>query len=453
LPAEPGRARRGEALRKLVHIGAGTFSLLLRWLPPWGAWILAGAALMLNVFVLPRATRHALEREGERRGGVAWGIIFYPVSVLLLCIVFARRLEIAAAGWAVMAFGDGCATLAGRAFPRPRLPWNRDKSVAGSAVFLGAGIVAAWGIYRFVAAGHGRVLDPLDALLVIAAAAGLAALVESLSTGIDDNLSVPLVMSVAVFAFEAVDLGVFREQSTVLLERLAWGAGINLVVAGLALRMRSVDRSGFVTGVLVGTAIFVFAGPAGYAILLAFFVLGSGATRIGYAGKAAAGIAQEKGGARGARHAVANCGAALGLSFLAAATPYGPYLVIAFVAAFATAAFDTVASEIGQAYGRHTVMITTLRPARRGTDGAVSLEGTGAGMLASALVALLAWGLDLIPAAGMAPVLAGAFAGAMGESYLGATLQAIKLVDNEVVNFLNTVAGAGVALALIPVFV
>ena len=55
---------RGERLRKAVHIGCGLFALLLRWLPAWGAMLMAGAALLFNAFLLPRLTGHALERDG-----------------------------------------------------------------------------------------------------------------------------------------------------------------------------------------------------------------------------------------------------------------------------------------------------------------------------------------------------------------------------------------------------
>jgi uncharacterized protein (TIGR00297 family) len=169
---------------------------------------------------------------------------------------------------------------------------------------------------------------------------------------------------------------------------------------------------------------------------------------VGYAVKQAAGIAQARGGARGVRNAVANCGAGAVLIMLAAATPHGALLLVGFVAAFATAAFDTVSSEIGQVYGRRTFLITTLRPVPRGTEGAISLEGTLAGVAASLLLGGLGVATGLIPVAALGPVLAGAFAGAMGESVLGASLEARQVVDNEVVNFLNTVAGAAVAVAL-----
>ena len=43
---------------------------------------------------------------------------------------------------------------------------------------------------------------------------------------------------------------------------------------------------------MVGTFIFTFGGWRGYLMLIGFFIVGSVTTKIGYAGKAAAGIAQ-----------------------------------------------------------------------------------------------------------------------------------------------------------------
>src|SRR6185503_7894139 len=99
-------------------------------------------------------------------------------------------------------------------------------------------------------------------------------------------------------------------------------------------------------------------------LLLAFFVIGSAATKLGYRRKEAARLAQENKGRRGARHALANAGVA-------------------------TAAADTSSSEIGQLLGRRTYLPTNFKPVPRGTEGAVSLEGTLAGILASLVIASL----------------------------------------------------------------
>lgn len=444
MPPEAALAR-GERLRKTVHIGCGLFALLLRWLPAWGAALMALAALLFNALLLPRLTGRALEREGER-GGLAWGIIFYALSVLVLILAFQDRLELAAAAWGIMALGDGTASLVGRRFPAPRLPWNERKSVAGSAAFLAFGSLAGCGLMLFCARDPSGGPGLPAALAMAAAAALVAGLFESLPIGLDDNLSVPFAAGATLWALSLVEPGAVAAAAPVALERLPWAVAVNAVLGLAAWRARAVNLSGLIAGCVLGGAIFVGLGAAGFLTLLTFFVLGTGATRVGFAAKEAAGLAQARGGRRGAENALANAGAGAALALLAATTPHAELLIIAFVAAFATAAFDTVSSEIGQVYGRHPVLITTLRPVPPGTEGAVSLEGSGAGIAASAVVAGVAFALGLLPPSGLLPVLIGAFVGAMAESYLGATLEAVRVLDNELVNFLNTVVGAAVAV-------
>ena len=56
------------------------------------------------------------------------------------------------------------------------------------------------------------------------------------------------------------------------------------------------------------------------------------------------------------------------------------------LAALCEAAADTVSSEIGQVLGSRPRMITTLRLAEPGTDGAISFGGTMAGIVAAGVV-------------------------------------------------------------------
>ena len=135
-------------------------------------------------------------------------------------------------------------------------------------------------------------------------------------------------------------------------------------------------------------------------------------------------------------------------AFLALATGYPELFLVAMTAAFATATCDTVSSEIGQAYGRHYYLVTTFKPVSAGTDGAVSLEGTLAGIAGALVLGGVAWGVGMISLGGVLVVVAAAFIGATAESYLGATFEKAKLIDNELVNFANTVIGGLCACAL-----
>ena len=64
------------------------------------------------------------------------------------------------------------------------------------------------------------------------------------------------------------------------------------------------------------------------------------------------------------------------------------------------------------------------------------------------MLAVLALDSGLISASSALIVVVAAFFGATLESYLGATVEAIERVDNELVNFINTVVVALVAGAL-----
>jgi uncharacterized protein (TIGR00297 family) len=293
-------------------------------------------------------------------------------------------------------------------------------------------------------AGH----DAAVLLAACASAALAAAMAESLQTGIDDNILVPLVGGTVLWAATLVEPTRLLDAAPTLRTNLLLGAAVNGGLALLALAARGVGASGAIWGVVLGTILFAFGGWPGFLMLFTFFVLGTAATKTGFARKAALGIAQERGGRRGGKNALANATAGVVFAALMASTPYATAFALALAAAFATAASDTVASEIGQAYGRRHYLVTTFRRVAAGTDGAVSVEGTFAGILASLVVAAVAAGVGLIPPAGIAIVAIAAFVGTTLESYLGATFERLELVDNEVVNFANTVVGGLVALAL-----
>jgi uncharacterized protein (TIGR00297 family) len=110
---------------------------------------------------------------------------------------------------------------------------------------------------------------------------------------------------------------------------------------------------------------------------------------------------------------------------------------------------DTCGSEIGKRWGRHTLLITSLRPVPAGTEGAVSLEGTAASLVGGLLMALVMLALGLIPGPSTW-LLVGAVAllATLAESVIGATLQRRwSWLSNELVNGVQTLVAALLALA------
>jgi len=424
----------------------GGFAFLLRWLTPLQAAALAATAVAFNLFVLPLVTKRGLERPGEARG-LGSGIVLYPIAVLGLLLVFARSLHVAAAAWGLLAFGDGMATAAGKLVGGPTLPWNRAKTWSGLAAFVIFGGAAS--SFLFVWTRPDAVSDTRVFVVGGLIATIAAALAESVPSGINDNVLVPLVGATLFFATSAVDPACLDAAGGTMARNAAIGLAINLALAAAAWAAGGVRRSGVIAGILLGTALYAFGGFPGFAPLLTFFALGTAATKLGHARKAALSLAQEQGGRRGAVEALANVSAGTLFAFLALATPHAALFAIALAAAFATAAADTVSSEIGQAFGRRHLLATTFRPVPVGTDGAVSLEGTLAGIAASALVALTAVAVGLVDRSGALVVVLAACAGNYFESVLGATLEHRLGLSNAAVNFANTVAGglAGLFLA------
>ena len=439
---------RGELARKVVHMGVGAIAFSLRFLGPLWAAILAAGALGFNLFLLPRIGGRKLWRQHEVDSGTSIGIILYPLTVLLLILVFWQRLEVAAAAWGILAFGDGMASVAGMSLGVRKLPWNPRKSWMGSLAYVLFGTLAAAVLLVWTAPNQGRSYGWAFALVACFATTLLAAALESLPQGLDDNLGVPLVSGLFLLGLVLTQghWGAFLADPGLPL-RLIIAAAVNAALAGAAYAARTVNRSGVVAGFLVGFVIYAFLSWQGYLLLMAFFVIGSACTKFGYRKKAAAKLAQEDKGRRGARHALANAGVATACALFAAMTGHPVLFALAFAGAFATAAADTSSSEIGQLLGRRTYLVTTFRPVPRGTEGAVSLEGTLAGILASLLIAALGAALGLFSWKGVPVVVFAAFVGTTFESVVGAALEKRRLLDNEALNFLNTLVGALVAAA------
>jgi uncharacterized protein (TIGR00297 family) len=434
---------RSELSRKLVHIAVGGFALLLRDLRWPEAVAMALLAVVFNWLVLPRIGGRRLWRDPEHGAGYPLGILLYPLSVLGLVLLFRHDLWMAAAIWGVLALGDGMASIVGQAVGGPRLPWNPRKGWAGFSAFVAFGAMAAalltaWTLHLPVGSWTSPRILGLAVPLAIA-----CALVESMPTALDDNLTVPLAGACVLPLLAMAEPGVLLGDPG-FGTRLLTGLAINVVIAALAWRARSIDGPGAVSAILIGTLITAALGLAGLAVMVAFFVVGSSATRVGYRVKAARGIAQEKGGARGWRNAWANGGVAAALALMAGVTEgeTRALFVLAYAAAVATAAADTCSSEIGKAYGRRTFLITTLRPVPPGTEGAISLEGTLAGLGGAAIIAsvgavtgLYAW--TWAPAIALAGLL-----GSLAESVIGTVAEKRGWLDNDLLNALNTAIGA-----------
>lgn len=213
----------------------------------------------------------------------------------------------------------------------------------------------------------------------------------------------------------------------------------------------------------LGVLVWGCLGWRGYVVVMMYFLVGTAVTRLGMAEKTAAGIAENRAGVRGPENVWGSALTATVCAFGAWVAGQGwltsltaawiPLLTLGYVASFATKLADTTASEVGKAYGQRTFLITTLRPVPAGTEGAVSLEGTLAGVVGSALMAVVGWAVGLISPWSIGLCLIAAFIATNLESVIGATLQErLPWLTNEVVNIVNTTIGAIAAILLALIF-
>ena len=228
---------------------------------------------------------------------------------------------------------------------------------------------------------------------------------------------------------------------------------------------------GFYHSLLLGTLLWTTLGWRGWTVCVLYLFLGQFVTKIGFDTKSKMGIAEGRGGRRGPENvwgsaltgvicAIASITAAVGTGgagSTAGVTSFGGISsqawILGYIASLSTKLADTFASEIGKAYGQTTFLITSFQKVPRGTEGAISLEGTLASILGGLVLSLYAYKVvGLIPSIQSVGVSTlAAFLATMVESLIGATLQereGMAWMSNEVVNFINTLIGAGIAIAL-----
>ena len=141
------------------------------------------------------------------------------------------RRDIVAAAWGVLAFGDGMATLAGRHIRSPPVPWNREKSLAGSIAFVlfggAAGSFLCWWCrpaivpppYLWFSLG-------MPWLAALAAAA-----VETIPIRLDDNITVTLTAGAVLWCGSLVSADLMATASSAALAALPAAITVNAAVA------------------------------------------------------------------------------------------------------------------------------------------------------------------------------------------------------------------------------
>lgn len=212
--------------------------------------------------------------------------------------------------------------------------------------------------------------------------------------------------------------------------------GLSLILATLigwvAWRRGSLSTSGWVGAILVGTLTAGFGGWAWGGLVVVFFVSSSLLSRFGdrYKEHDAAQY-WEKGAQRDLGQVLANGGPVALLAIVWWLFQPVPLVWIAAIGIMATVTGDTWATEIGVLSRTQPRLITTWRIVPPGTSGGISLLGTGAAIGGAMAICVSAWLFGLmdqtlaLPAIGWF-ALVGGITGVASDSFLGATVQAMR---------------------------
>jgi len=259
--------------------------------------------------------------------------------------------------------------------------------------------------------------------------------------------------------------------------QLIIGFILAVIIAYLAFRAHSLNKNGAFAATFIGTIIFGVGGWQWAVLLLLFFITSSGLSRMFKKRKQGLDEKFSKGHERDAGQVFGNGGLATAFVLVHALYPESAIGWVGFAAALAAVNADTWATELGVLNPTPPRMITDLgKRVEKGTSGGISLFGTFASLIGTAVIALPAalftdnWSLfPLISLAGLA--------GSLFDSFLGATVQAMyycptdkketekhplhtcgtetvhirgwEWLDNDWVNFACGAAGVLVALSVV----
>jgi uncharacterized protein (TIGR00297 family) len=366
-------------------------------------------------------------------------VIIIPFSLLLLLIRNTRNLGLALIPIAVL-YGTGilpmlvfCCTLTilviGELAFRGGLEKLYSYLVYTSATLVGCTLVMF----------YLNIIAPLVVLFGIIVAVLLKAILKE-----REDAMMLEAMGIAMTMFLIVELNYHANLTLIALAVI-----IAFSFGYFSYRFKTADVSGLFSGALVGVVLIVFADVRWFLIMLVFFILGAVSTRWKYEYKLRMGVEQSHGGARGYLNVFANGSVALAAAVLWGVTQNTIFLAL-FVGSVASAAADTMASEIGVCGGK-PYLITTFRKVPTGTNGGVTLLGEGVSIIGAVIVSLSAYlmGVITLPVAGVC-ILAG-FLGTNIDSVAGALLENKGYIGNAGTNLIAT-AGGGMSAMILAYF-
>ncbi|MBC8174588.1 MAG: DUF92 domain-containing protein [Candidatus Marinimicrobia bacterium] len=403
--------------RTFVHIIVGLFTLLCPFLfvskyPPL---VLAVIFVIFNFAIVTFKKLPSLHATEQK----SYGTVYFPLAFLILVLFWWERPLTFEIALLLLTFADPAAAIAGR---RSRSPeyytvWKEKKSIQGSIMFYVISIlsIGCGTIYLRQLAGLDSVnITIFIPMLIIVS--GLATIAESVSSAGSDNLTVPILSAVSY------DLFLSCTDHFIVLSLLSWII-LSFLFAYIVFRLKSLSRDGALGAFVMGIIIFGIGGWKFMIPMGIYFILSSLLSHFGGKKKEEEQTSLQKGRKRDIEQVYANGGIPLLITIWWFYQPT-EWLYMAYLASVAATTADTWGTEIGYLSKRLPRNIINFKQMNHGASGGVTIIGTIASLLGSAVIGFTA--IFYIPDLTRIYFIIGAgFVASIIDSILGATVQGI----------------------------
>jgi len=300
---------------------------------------------------------------------------------------------------------------------------------------------------------HAAFLIPLPVLIGLSIfTAFSAALAESISFRGSDNLSTPLI------TFLSYEIFLINYTHGTLPQLLVWTV-ISIGIFSLAWKQKSLSTSGAISGFLMGIIIFGAGGWPWIIPLVFFFISASVLSHLHHKPYSHRNILQ----------ILANGGVGTIFAIIYFFTNFPPAIVL-YLGAIGAATADTWATEIGFYSKNQPRLVLSKKIVARGVSGGVTFLGIFGSAMGALIIGIL--GEEILHLNDLLlPITIAGLTGSLVDSILGRFIQAqfkcrqcgsqtedryhcdhktklifgSKWIGNDMVNFINTIAGAFVA--------
>jgi phytol kinase len=188
--------------RKIIHIGTGPIFVLCwllfddasaaRWMAALVPFAITIQFALIGLGIMKdEASVKAMSRTGDPKE-ILRGPLYYGIVFVLMTLIFWKDSPVGIVALMLMCGGDGIADVVGRRVKSPKLPWSKEKSVAGSlAVFIGGWALALLVVSIYGYAGVAG-FSSAKLLMPIAIISFGGMIVESLPFKDIDNLTITI---------------------------------------------------------------------------------------------------------------------------------------------------------------------------------------------------------------------------------------------------------------------